>query len=106
MFSLFLTGQVRQAPKEMLLKSEDPVTLSCSHNISNYYMILWYEKLKGDTSLNLIGHVLYKSVSVESQYTNQFTISGDGEDNSKLHFKPNATGRTIVYFCAASKAQC
>lgn len=69
-------------------------------------MMSWYEKLKGDTNLKLIGHVLYKSASVESQYTNQFSISGDGEDNSNLHFKPNATGSFTMYFCAASKAQC
>lgn len=110
-FSSLFSGQspsdnVRQTPKDVIVQSEKSVTLSCSHSIPDYYMILWYQQLKGDTALKLIGHVLYKNPSVESQYINQSTIAGDGEDTSTLKVKLNKTGTSIVYFCAASKAQC
>uniref|UniRef100_A0A672QJ50 Ig-like domain-containing protein n=1 Tax=Sinocyclocheilus grahami TaxID=75366 RepID=A0A672QJ50_SINGR len=67
-------------------------------------MILWYEQLKGDSALNLIGYVLYKNPATESQYTNQFNITGDGAKSSTLEFKPEASRRSVTYYCAASKA--
>ncbi len=90
----------------MLVKTQEPVTLTCSHKIPSYNMILWYEQLKGDSALNLIGYVLYKNPATESPYTDQFNITGDGANSSTLDFKPKASGRSVMYYCAASEAQC
>uniref|UniRef100_A0A673HH75 Ig-like domain-containing protein n=1 Tax=Sinocyclocheilus rhinocerous TaxID=307959 RepID=A0A673HH75_9TELE len=101
-----LSDKVHQMPKDMLVKTQDPVTLTCSHTISNYYTILWYKQVMGDVALNLIGYVRFTEPSTESQYTNLFIIKGDGAKSSTLEFKPNASGSFVTYYCAASEAQC
>ncbi len=108
-FFLFQTGEslsdkVHQTPKDKLVKVQEPVTLTCSHTIPSYNMILWYEQVIG--ALNLIGYVRLTNPATEDQYTNQFIIKGDGANSSTLEFKPNASGRSVMYYCAASKAQC
>ncbi len=110
-FFLFQTGQslsdkVHQTPKDKLVKAQEPVTLTCSHKIPSYNMILWYEQVTGDVALNLIGYVRYKDPATESPYTNEFNITGDGKNSSTLDFKPKASGRSVMYYCAASEAQC
>ena len=111
LFCLFQTGEslsdkVNQTQKDLLVKTHEPVTLSCSHTIQDYYMILWYEQMKGDTALNLIGYVYYTAPTIESKYTSQFNITGDGAKYSTLEFKLNVSGTSVMYYCAASKAQC
>lgn len=69
-------------------------------------MILWYERVTGDVAINLIGYVRFKDPATESPYTNKFNITGDGAQFSTLEFKPNASGRSVMYYCAASEAQC
>ena len=71
-------------------------------------MILWYQQLKGDSALNLIGYVNYKDPTTENQYKNQFTIGGNGAESSTLNvtLEREHVGSTAVYYCAASKAQC
>ncbi len=71
-------------------------------------MILWYQQLKGDGALNLIGYVNYKNSVTESQYTEQFSVDGDGAKSSTLNItlEMKHVGNTAVYYCAASKAQC
>ncbi len=91
-FFLFQTGQslsdkVNQTPKDKLVKAQEPVTLTCSHTIPNYYMILWYEQVTGDVALNLIGYVHYKDPATEIPYTNEFNITGDSLllSSSRIH---------------------
>lgn len=83
------------------------VQLNCSHTIQDYYTILWYEQLQSDTALRLIGYVNYMNPSIESDFTNQSNISGDGAKASTLHLKLESklVGSTAMYYCAASKAQ-
>ncbi len=71
-------------------------------------MILWYQQLKGDSALNLIGYVYFKEPATENQYKNQFSIGGNGEESSNLNvtLERKHVGNTAVYYCAASKAQC
>ncbi len=71
-------------------------------------MILWYQQLKDDSALNLIGYVYYTNPTTEDQYKNQFSIGGNGAKSSTLNItlKMEHVGSTAVYYCAASKAQC
>ncbi len=76
---LFLTGeslsdQVNQNPPHLITDAEKTVQLNCSHTIKDYYMILWYQQLKGDSALNLIVYVYYTNPTTEDQYTNQFSV--------------------------------
>ncbi len=110
-FFLFHTGEslsdkVHQTPNNKLVKTQEPVTLTCSHKIPSYNMILWYEQVTGDVALNLIGYVRFTNPATENPYTNEFNITGDGANSSTLEFKLNASGRSVMYYCAASKAQC
>ncbi len=71
-------------------------------------MILWYQQLKGDSALNLIGYVYYTNPKTEEPYTNLFSVKGNGEESSTLNItvERKHVGNTAVYYCAASKAQC
>ncbi|KAI7804344.1 Ig kappa chain V-I region Walker precursor [Triplophysa rosa] len=102
-----LSDQVHQTPAHLLTKVESTVQLNCSHTIQDYYMILWYEQLKSDTALRLIGYVNYKNPSIENDFKNQYNIAGDGAKASTLHLKleNKPVGSTAMYYCAASKAQ-
>ncbi|KAA0711390.1 hypothetical protein E1301_Tti006319 [Triplophysa tibetana] len=82
-----LSDQVHQTPAHLLTKAKSMVQLNCSHTIQDYYMILWYEHLKSDTALRLIGYVNYDNPSIESDFTNQSKIAGDGSKASTLHLK-------------------
>ncbi|KAL1258058.1 hypothetical protein QQF64_011302 [Cirrhinus molitorella] len=103
-----LSDRVHQNPPHLITNAEKTVQLSCSHTIKDYRMILWYQQLRGDNALNLIGYVYYKEPTIESQSKNQFSIKGDGAESSTLNVtsEKEHVGSTAIYYCAASKAQC
>ncbi|KAK6304886.1 hypothetical protein J4Q44_G00254720, partial [Coregonus suidteri] len=103
------TDKVHQTPTEILKRPEDKVQLSCSHNVPNYYMILWYQQSAQNTALKLIGYVRYTSPMVEDSFKERFNVSGDGaaDKMAYLHIpKLREAEDSAVYFCAASDAQC
>uniref|UniRef100_A0A671RWB2 Immunoglobulin V-set domain-containing protein n=1 Tax=Sinocyclocheilus anshuiensis TaxID=1608454 RepID=A0A671RWB2_9TELE len=103
-----LSDQVHQNPPHLITKAEKTVQLSCSHTINGYRIILWYQQLKGNSALNLIGYVNYNAPTTEDQYKNQFSIGGNGAESSTINItlKREHVGTTAIYYCAASKAQC
>ncbi|CAB1335688.1 unnamed protein product [Coregonus sp. 'balchen'] len=103
------TDKVYQTPTEILKRPEDKVQLSCSHNVPNYYMILWYQQSAQNTALKLIGYVTFTSPTVEDSFKERFNVSGDGATDKMayLHIpKLREAEDSAVYFCAASSAQC
>uniref|UniRef100_A0A8C1B5G4 Immunoglobulin V-set domain-containing protein n=2 Tax=Cyprinus carpio TaxID=7962 RepID=A0A8C1B5G4_CYPCA len=92
--------KVDQSPAEVIKRRGESAEIRCSHSVPSYNQISLY------SALNLIGYVLYKNSATESQYTSQFNITGDGAKSSTLDFMPEASGRSVTYYCAASKAQC
>ena len=94
-------SNVHQTPTDVLGELNSAVKLSCSH-ITSFDTILWYQRSVGDTALKLIGHVYYRTDSVETPFNNSFTISGDAQNEVHLHVqklrRPEDTGE---YFCAA-----
>lgn len=77
------------------------VNLSFTHSIQTYDTILWYRRPAGDTGLQLIGYVTYKSSTVELDFQETFAVSGDGEKTAHLHILRLAEG-SGEYYGAAS----
>lgn len=101
-----LSDQVHQTPAQRLItNAETTVQLNCSHTIKDYYMILWYQQEKD--ALNLIGYVYYTNPTIEKEYQNQFSVTGDGAKYCTLNvtIERQLVGSTAIYYCAASKAQ-
>ena len=98
-------SQVHQAPRDLLTQPGDDVQLNCSHKIPSYDTILWYQQLKGDPALKLIGYVFYKNPTLEMSGQN-FNLTGNGENDAFFHVDKLKPVDSAVYFCAASYAQC
>ena len=96
--------QVFQSPSELLRKPNGEVILNCTHTISDYDTILWYQRSPGDSSLKLIAYMWYKNPNHEKEFVGRFKVSGDGEKTAFLHIlnltHPDDTGE---YFGAASR---
>lgn len=76
--------------------------LKCSHNSTDYVIILWYQQLIGASDLKLIGYVYYKDPTTEKEFAELFEVSGDGEKEAYLRsIKLRQTQDNGMYFCAA-----
>ncbi|KAI3367351.1 hypothetical protein L3Q82_026158 [Scortum barcoo] len=62
LFCCFLTAgvslevQVHQSPSEVIKKAGGDVQLVCTHEQSDYRVMLWYQQSPGDKALKLIGY--------------------------------------------------
>ncbi|XP_078145577.1 M1-specific T cell receptor beta chain-like isoform X7 [Centroberyx gerrardi] len=99
-----LSNEVLQVPSSILGNPQDSATINCSHSISLYNVILWYQQLMDDSNLKLIGYTQYTNPTIEDQFKNNFTVSGDGSKEAYLHIlklrQPEDSG---MYYCAASR---
>ncbi|KAJ4920258.1 hypothetical protein JOQ06_021893 [Pogonophryne albipinna] len=79
---------VRQSPS-LIKRPGDKVQISCSHDKTDYTLMLWYQRSPGDTALKLIGYLYYQAVTMEEPYKESFNISGDlsGVKNGSLTVK-------------------
>uniref|UniRef100_A0A3B5M1W6 Ig-like domain-containing protein n=1 Tax=Xiphophorus couchianus TaxID=32473 RepID=A0A3B5M1W6_9TELE len=100
---LSLSKDVHQDPPSTLSSPQSPATISCSHSISGYYVILWYQKPIGGSALKLIGYIANTSPTLEKEFEDRFTISGDGSKESELEVQELQPEDSSMYYCAASK---
>lgn len=102
-----LSLEVRQFP-DVIRKPGYRVQISCSHNKTDYRVMLWYQRLPGDTAMRLIGYLYYNDATMEDPYKQDFNISGDLRVNEKkessLVVNTAGEGHTAVYYCAAREA--
>lgn len=95
--------QVFQTPPELFMNPDGESKLNCSHLISSYDTILWYQRSPGDTALKLIGYISNTSPTVEKSFQSHFSVSGNGRKTAHLHIlkarHPEDSGE---YFAAAS----
>ncbi|KAL7380197.1 hypothetical protein ABVT39_013510 [Epinephelus coioides] len=100
---------VRQSPSDLITKPGDKVQMFCSHDKTDYRMMLWYHRSPGDTAMKLIGYLNYQADTMEEPYRKHFNISGnlggDGVKNGSLTIQITGPEHSAVYYCAASKAQ-
>lgn len=101
------TQTVHQHPRDMIEDAQQNVTIICSHSNSNFYTIQWYKQSTRSRQITLIGYVRYESATVEKTFENDYEVSGDGRSLSLIHFQTvSGADGSVVYFCAASDAQC
>ncbi|KAJ8340915.1 hypothetical protein SKAU_G00332060 [Synaphobranchus kaupii] len=93
---------VLQSPAELTVRRGEAVTLTCSHDDSNFDKLLWYKQLHG-RGLRLLGYLSFKTPYEED---GSFNVSGDGEKEGFLKSSAVTAEECGVYFCAVSKAQC
>lgn len=74
--------------------------LHCSHS-SSYNVMLWYKKTHGK-GLELIGHLVMSSGTVEDKFKDKANLDGNANKNSVLKLKDLSSDDSAVYFCAAS----
>lgn len=108
---LCLSVEVHQTPSAVFSRPGENVQLFCQHQKTDYRVMLWYQKPRGETALKLIGYLNFNSQTIESSYEKHFNMSGDlgggGPKNASLNmFNLRRPQHSAVYFCAASKAQC
>uniref|UniRef100_A0A8K9WUM6 Ig-like domain-containing protein n=1 Tax=Oncorhynchus mykiss TaxID=8022 RepID=A0A8K9WUM6_ONCMY len=96
------SSKVLQVPSALLESPNVTVIIKCSHTLSSYYTILWYQQSIADTNLKLIGVVFYKNPTIEDQFKQHFEIRGDGEIEASLQFLSDPEN-SAVYYCAASQ---
>lgn len=99
-----LSTKVLQLPSSILGSPHSSATINCSHSISSYYTILWYQQSTGDSGLKLIGYIQYTDPTLEGTFNEHFKVTGDGSVKSQLHVlklrEPEDSG---MYYCAASR---
>ncbi|KAI3367354.1 hypothetical protein L3Q82_026161 [Scortum barcoo] len=118
LFCCFLTAgvslevQVHQSPSEVIKKAGGDVQLVCTHEQSDYRVMLWYQQSPGDKALKLIGYgyVQFTNDSVEKPFRNHFKLAGDlntdkTRNGSLSIISLTAPKHTATYFCAAREAQ-
>uniref|UniRef100_A0A8C3G6J1 Ig-like domain-containing protein n=1 Tax=Cyclopterus lumpus TaxID=8103 RepID=A0A8C3G6J1_CYCLU len=99
---------VRQSPSDLISKPGVKVQMFCSHDRTNYRLMLWYQRSPGDTAMKHIGYLYYKEVTMEEPYKDHFSMSGDlGVNTAKsgsliVTLTPE---HSAVYYCAASEAR-
>ena len=100
---------VRQSPSDLITKSGDKVEIFCSHDKTDYRVMLWYQRSPGDTAMKLIGYLYYKAATKEEPYKEHFNMSGDlgvnTVKNASLIIQVVGPEQGAVYYCSASKAR-
>lgn len=101
--------EVHQSSSDIVAKASDKVQIFCSHDKTDYRMMFWYQQSPGDTAMKLIGFLNYVAVTLEEQYRDLFSITGnlggDSAKNGSLTIQVKGREHSAVYYCAASKAQ-
>ncbi|KAF0043900.1 hypothetical protein F2P81_003058 [Scophthalmus maximus] len=100
---------VRQSPSDVFARTGDREQMFCSHDKTDYRVMLWYQRSPGDTAMKLIGFLHYQAATLEKPYEEHFNISGDlgGAAAKKSSLSVQITGpeHNAVYYCAANYAQ-
>ncbi|XP_062325499.1 uncharacterized protein LOC134026627 [Osmerus eperlanus] len=108
--SVCQTVEIHQTPSDLLSRDGDTVQLVCTHDQTDYRVMLWYFQKPGDTALTLIGYINYQSPTYEDSYGKYFTMTGDfsgsGTKNGSLSIRSLSLSEdSAVYYCAARQAQ-
>lgn len=77
--------------------------ISCSHNMPNYDVFLWYKREKERGDLKLLGFLNVDYPNPEDDVKGKIDLKGDARDIATLTISDLVLNDTGVYFCAASQ---
>ena len=101
--------EVHQSPSDLITKTGDKVQIFCSHDKTDYRVMLWYQRSPGDTAMKLIGYLNFKDPTMEDTYKEQFNITGDLRGNTakngSLSVPTIRQQHSAMYYCAAREAR-
>uniref|UniRef100_A0A671RW61 Ig-like domain-containing protein n=1 Tax=Sinocyclocheilus anshuiensis TaxID=1608454 RepID=A0A671RW61_9TELE len=99
--STLLFALVVQTPAEVIVRSGQTFTLSCSHSISTYNTILWYYQNEHGQGMHIIGYSFHGAHNVEKD-DKKYNLVGDAKSSVNLTISELTLKESAVYFCAAS----
>ncbi|KAF6724131.1 Ig kappa chain V region S211 [Oryzias melastigma] len=101
--------EVHQSPSEIITRPKQTLQISCSHSKTDYWLMLWYQRPPGDSSMKLIGYLYLKDSTLEEAFQKDFSfsgdLSGDTKKNSSLVIRNTEQNLNAVYYCAAREAR-
>ncbi|MEQ2288424.1 hypothetical protein AMECASPLE_022432 [Ameca splendens] len=112
-FFCLITGfalglDVHQSHSDLIMDSGKKVQIFCTHEKTDFWIMLWYQRSPADTVLKLIGHVNTNDVTMEDKNDKNVKISGDlsgnTAKNTSLIIDAVEQKHTAVYYCAAREA--
>ncbi|MGH0170832.1 UNVERIFIED_CONTAM: hypothetical protein FKN15_059607 [Acipenser sinensis] len=80
----FSDGNVRQSPPSLFESPGNSAELQCSHNITNYEQMYWYQQSQKG-ALHLIGYLNYEDVNPEENFKERFKLTGDARKAGPSH---------------------
>uniref|UniRef100_A0A668S6B6 Ig-like domain-containing protein n=1 Tax=Oreochromis aureus TaxID=47969 RepID=A0A668S6B6_OREAU len=106
-YCIFSTGQVsavtfQQSPPQLVAEKSE-VQINCSHNDGNLALMLWYQHMKENQSMTLIGYGYQNTrQTFEGQFEKQFKLTRGSATTGTLTIPSAELSHSAVYFCAAS----
>uniref|UniRef100_A0A673HE41 Ig-like domain-containing protein n=1 Tax=Sinocyclocheilus rhinocerous TaxID=307959 RepID=A0A673HE41_9TELE len=94
-----LLSSVDQTPSEVIVRSGQAYTLSCSHSISSYNTILWYQHEHGQ-GMNIIGYSFHSTHN--DGFKGRFKLKKTDTLNGALEISNLSLSDSAVYYCAVS----
>ncbi|KAK9533977.1 hypothetical protein VZT92_009054 [Zoarces viviparus] len=100
-----LTSMVFQTPPFIIKRTGESVAseISCSHNVPNYDIILWYKREGEHKALKLLGYMNNIFPYPEDDVKDKISLDGDDRNHASLSISDLSLNDSGVYFCAASQ---
>ncbi|KAJ8247950.1 hypothetical protein GJAV_G00252460, partial [Gymnothorax javanicus] len=93
---------VQQFPGSLFGSLSDDAQITCQHDDSSYQYMYWYQQVKGQQALELVGFLTYTDVTQDEKYKGKFNLTGDGRKRGSLLITRLSADDRGTYFCAAN----